>query len=92
MEGYHPSSSKPREDDILWSFSAPNVEAQTNDKSSDEPEEMEDENSLQDRTIEMGRNLEGYHMGFHNTEEMHVSEDIEWRGELAQWTHRMACL
>ena len=38
---------------------------------------MEDENSLQDRTIETERNLEGNHIGFHNTEEMHVSEDIE---------------
>ena len=57
MEGYHPSSPKPREDDILWSFSAPNVKAQTEDESSDEPEEMEDENSLQDRTIETERNL-----------------------------------
>ena len=90
MEGYHPSSSKPREDDILWSFSAPNVEAQTEDESSDEPEEMEDENSLQDRTNETERNLEENHIGFHNTEDFYISEDIEWRGELAQWMHRMA--
>ena len=90
MEGYHPSSSKPRDDDILWSFSTPNVEAQTEDESSDEPEEMEDENSLQDRTNETERNLEENHIGFHNTEEIYISEDIEWRGELAQWMHRMA--
>ena len=90
MEGYHRSSPKSREDDILWRFSAPNVEAQTKDESSDEQKEMEDENSLQDRAIETERNLEGNHIGFHTTEEMHVSEDIEWRGELAQWIHRMA--
>ena len=62
---------------IFFGFSAPNVEAQTEDESSDEPKEMEDENSLQDRAIETERNLEGNHIGFHNTEEMHVFEDTE---------------
>ena len=38
---------------------------------------MEDENSLQYRTNEMERNLEEHHIGFHNTVEIYISEDIE---------------
>ena len=40
VEGNHQSSSKPKEEDILWRFSALSVKAQTEDESSDEPEEM----------------------------------------------------
>ena len=32
VEGNHQSSSKPKEEDILWRFSAQNVEAQTEDE------------------------------------------------------------
>ena len=44
---------------------------------------MEDENSLQDRTIETERNLEGNHIGFHNTEEMHVSKDTRMKRRIS---------